>query len=213
MAASTTAHDGVPMAHAARAARAPREICLANAIRSARSPDVLHMIALTVLSPSTATGYCGATVDHCACADCIDYRPQWTDPTGTDAGTCGANVVGMNGQSPAWCNPNSDGPCCSEWGYCGASDAHCGCEKCVDNRLAQTTDDGNPAKAGIALRFTADPCAVDQIDRVSAQLGKLLGRSPANATMPIAKLDIGPLGDAATDLSARIVHCASAALH
>merc|ERR1712080_89102 len=40
-----------------------------------------------------------------------------------------------NGE-PAQCNPyvfqNEVGPCCSDWGWCGPTSAHCNCEVCVN---------------------------------------------------------------------------------
>ncbi len=45
-------------------------------------------------------------------------------------GKCGVenpNLLGL----PAECNPYSDMPCCSEFGWCGSSQAHCKCEKCA----------------------------------------------------------------------------------
>lgn len=44
-------------------------------------------------------------------------------------GKCGSenpNSLGL----PSECNPYSDMPCCSEFGWCGNSPAHCKCEKC-----------------------------------------------------------------------------------
>jgi len=44
-------------------------------------------------------------------------------------GKCGVenpNALGL----PSECNPYSDMPCCSEFGWCGNSAAHCKCEKC-----------------------------------------------------------------------------------
>ena len=52
---------------------------------------------------------------------------------------CG-NSYPLNDGAPAWCNPNGEAYCCSEWGYCGNSEGHCNCEKCVDyrNKTAST---------------------------------------------------------------------------
>lgn len=50
----------------------------------------------------------------------------------TDGG-CGENYPLSDG-SPAWCNPSGEAYCCSEWGFCGSSEAHCNCEKCIDFR-------------------------------------------------------------------------------
>ena len=48
-------------------------------------------------------------------------------------GRCGPNGPKKNGKE-AICNPNSDDPCCSEYGFCGHSDGHCKCPNCVDYR-------------------------------------------------------------------------------
>merc|ERR1719193_184023 len=37
----------------------------------------------------------------------------------------------LNG-APSTCNPHGTHPCCSQWGWCGSSDAHCACPGCVD---------------------------------------------------------------------------------
>ena len=44
-------------------------------------------------------------------------------------GKCGAENLNPLGK-PAECNPYSDMPCCSEWGWCGNSTGHCNCDKC-----------------------------------------------------------------------------------
>jgi len=35
----------------------------------------------------------------------------------------------------AKCDPDSEFYCCSEYGFCGNTTEHCGCDKCVDSRL------------------------------------------------------------------------------
>lgn len=44
-------------------------------------------------------------------------------------GKCGESNLNALGL-PSECNPYSDMPCCSEYGWCGNSPAHCKCEKC-----------------------------------------------------------------------------------
>ncbi len=50
---------------------------------------------------------------------------------------CGSNFLLPDG-TPAQCNPagplgrKNAGPCCSEYGYCGGTQAHCKCAKCID---------------------------------------------------------------------------------
>ena len=39
----------------------------------------------------------------------------------------------INGRAST-CNPHGPHPCCSQWGWCGSSDAHCACPGCVDSR-------------------------------------------------------------------------------
>ncbi|XP_035685635.1 uncharacterized protein LOC118422225 [Branchiostoma floridae] len=46
---------------------------------------------------------------------------------------CGRNAPAP-GANPGWCDPNSNRPCCSEYGWCGATTSHCTCSKCVDYR-------------------------------------------------------------------------------
>ena len=42
---------------------------------------------------------------------------------------CGENVLNPIG-TRAECNPYSDSPCCSEFGWCGNTQNHCNCQKC-----------------------------------------------------------------------------------
>ena len=53
-------------------------------------------------------------------------------------GRCGSSFPLPNG-SPSQCNPESDFPCCSEYGYCGETPGHCQCEKCIDYRQGKHT--------------------------------------------------------------------------
>ncbi|XP_078695717.1 chitotriosidase-1-like [Branchiostoma floridae x Branchiostoma belcheri] len=55
--------------------------------------------------------------------------PKWR----TD-GRCGQQYP-ASGATPGECDPNSNAPCCSEYGYCGASSEHCACASCADYRL------------------------------------------------------------------------------
>ena len=43
---------------------------------------------------------------------------------------CGENVKNPIG-TKAECNPYSDSPCCSEFGWCGNTKNHCNCQKCI----------------------------------------------------------------------------------
>ena len=51
-------------------------------------------------------------------------------------GKCGASFPLADG-SPAECNVASNDYCCSEWGFCGSTDLHCKCEKCVNYRTLE----------------------------------------------------------------------------
>ncbi len=44
-------------------------------------------------------------------------------------GKCGRENLNALGE-PSECNPYSDMPCCSEFGWCGNTPGHCRCEKC-----------------------------------------------------------------------------------
>ncbi|XP_076036503.1 neuropilin-1a-like isoform X2 [Oratosquilla oratoria] len=48
-------------------------------------------------------------------------------------GRCGVNFPLADG-SLSECNPESDRPCCSDYGYCGNSPSHCRCAACIDYR-------------------------------------------------------------------------------
>ena len=48
---------------------------------------------------------------------------------------CGPDYPLEDGR-PAGCNHNGSGPCCSRWGWCGITEAHCNCKKCIDYRSA-----------------------------------------------------------------------------
>ena len=53
-----------------------------------------------------------------------------TDGVRSD-GKCGLENPLEDG-SPSQCDPNSADFCCSAYGYCGGSDAHCNCETCMN---------------------------------------------------------------------------------
>lgn len=48
-----------------------------------------------------------------------------------DDGRCGNEFPLSNGL-PAKCNPDGGYHCCSEYGYCGSTEEHCNCAKCID---------------------------------------------------------------------------------
>ena len=56
---------------------------------------------------------------------------------------CGKKHLLPDG-TPAQCNPDGPlghkqaGPCCSEYGYCGGSPAHCECANCIDYNKSKT---------------------------------------------------------------------------
>ncbi|OQV17582.1 putative Acidic mammalian chitinase [Hypsibius exemplaris] len=109
---------------------------------------------VAICNPDNAEGpccdgsACGAGPEFCECTGCRDFRktPEfrfqvrpplakqwWTWADGEDkAGKCGADAPLYNGSQPI-CNPfSSTAHCCSEFGYCGASDGHCRCPLCRD---------------------------------------------------------------------------------
>ena len=76
----------------------------------------------------------GKTPAHCACDTCVDYGVKIAPPQlWRDDGRCGAEFPPPNGL-PAQCDPfNADEyKCCSPYGWCGKTPAHCACDKCVD---------------------------------------------------------------------------------
>lgn len=48
-------------------------------------------------------------------------------------GRCGSNFL-LSDRAPSECDPSSDRPCCSDYGYCGNSISHCQCADCIDFR-------------------------------------------------------------------------------
>ncbi|XP_066952684.1 uncharacterized protein [Macrobrachium rosenbergii] len=48
-------------------------------------------------------------------------------------GRCGSNFP-LASKAPSECDPDSDRPCCSDYGYCGNSLSHCTCPDCIDFR-------------------------------------------------------------------------------
>ncbi|XP_035687284.1 scavenger receptor class F member 1-like isoform X2 [Branchiostoma floridae] len=76
-------------------------------------------------------GWCGASPAHCTCHGCKDYR-LGTAKFRAD-GRCGTEFPAP-GANPGQCNPVSDRPCCSKYGWCGATSAHCTCDDCMDYR-------------------------------------------------------------------------------
>ena len=49
-------------------------------------------------------------------------------------GRCGPGYPGLAGNAIGECDPNSDLYCCSPFGYCGNTEAHCECADCIDYR-------------------------------------------------------------------------------
>lgn len=49
---------------------------------------------------------------------------------------CGPEFLLPNGK-PSECDPTSDNPCCSQWGYCGPGADHCSCSTCKDYRTPE----------------------------------------------------------------------------
>ena len=55
-------------------------------------------------------------------------------------GQCGINAKNSLGQD-AECDPYSNQPCCSEFGWCGNSENHCNCEKCKVSKKLEDRDE------------------------------------------------------------------------
>eukprot|EP00058_Branchiostoma_floridae_P026062 XP_002611552.1 hypothetical protein BRAFLDRAFT_63809 [Branchiostoma floridae] len=87
----------------------------------------------------SSEGTCGNTDAHCYCSGCVNYFkgiPPWRND-----GKCGEKFPAPEG-SPGQCNPKSDKPCCSSWGTCGNTYAHCKCSGCVDYGPKKWRSDG-----------------------------------------------------------------------
>lgn len=83
----------------------------------------------------SAHGFCGSEEEHCYCDTCVNYRPIKIDGKVRSDRRCGAEFP-LDDGTPAECNPNSENPCCSKWGYCGPGDSHCACPDCIDYRTS-----------------------------------------------------------------------------
>ncbi|XP_077993991.1 macrophage mannose receptor 1-like [Glandiceps talaboti] len=60
------------------------------------------------------------------------YAAGYSGPkTWRDDGRCGVDYPLDDGETPAECHPDSY-PCCSRYGWCGITDAHCLCPTCID---------------------------------------------------------------------------------
>ena len=55
-------------------------------------------------------------------------------PRYNDVGTCGPGHPGLAGNAIGECDPNGGSFCCSPYGYCGNTEAHCKCDDCIDYR-------------------------------------------------------------------------------
>ena len=95
-------------------------------------------------------GVCGDGEDNCACENCTDYR---RNPWAAN-GQCGNGVVGTDGTSPAQCDPAGENPCCSPYGWCGGTTAHCECEECIDYR-PRWNEAGTPVELLLTLAHEA----------------------------------------------------------
>jgi hypothetical protein len=50
---------------------------------------------------------------------------------------CGDRFPLQEGHTPAQCNPESEDPCCSDFGWCGKTKDHCNYKTCIDYRTAK----------------------------------------------------------------------------
>jgi len=55
-------------------------------------------------------------------------------PRYNDVGTCGPGHPGLAGNAIGECDTNGGSFCCSPYGYCGNTEAHCKCDDCIDYR-------------------------------------------------------------------------------
>ena len=60
--------------------------------------------------------------------------PVSTGPEYRNDRRCGSNFYAPNGEV-AKCDPHGIYPCCSNYHYCGSSDAYCECGGCLDYRI------------------------------------------------------------------------------
>jgi len=118
-------------------------------------PDTLGVVERRVLELERSidrlrrdkTDFSGATVDHTVASGGA------TTPTLVPGSTAQAPAAGFPGSvrfrtdqkcgnrvpllphgGPVECDPEGSFPCCSDLGWCGATDAHCKCKKCVNYR-------------------------------------------------------------------------------
>ncbi|CAO2651320.1 Nn.00g096170.m01.CDS01 [Neocucurbitaria sp. VM-36] len=71
-------------------------------------------------------GWCGDTSDHCAAGNC--YSGACLSPVPNSISTDGS--CGPNSAVNATCGGSGFGTCCSNYGWCGDSAAHCGLGNC-----------------------------------------------------------------------------------
>jgi hypothetical protein len=135
--------------------------------------------------------WCGNTAAHCECEGCVDYRPLWNS-----AGSCGPVHAGARGNVPGQCDPASESPCCSPYGWCGNTAAHCDCADCIDYQNPPQVKAEEPeavVTVGVDLTSCEEPetgaALVGAIDRVTASVAEMLGRS-----VLIASVGVLPLG-------------------
>lgn len=76
-------------------------------------------------------GWCGKTAAHCKCRGCTDYTQYWRNDY-----KCGPSNPLPNGAA-AQCNPHDvyGYKCCSPYGWCGKTAAHCACRSCINYGL------------------------------------------------------------------------------
>jgi len=78
-------------------------------------------------------GWCGNSSSHCDCEGCRSYTMMEDGQKWRTDGRCGPTKL-LNGM-PGECDPDSDFPCCSKYGWCGKLKDHCECPECVDYRI------------------------------------------------------------------------------
>jgi hypothetical protein len=99
--------------------------------------------------------------------------------------------------TPGECDLNSQYPCCSPYGYCGDTAAHCECHDCIDYRTPRT-DVQVTAEAGIVVGVDLAACAAPValaagLDRVTTSVSDMFARHEHIAAVRLVGL--GPHAD------------------
>ena len=88
---------------------------------------------------------------------------------------CGPGTIGMDGTSPAQCDPSGPTPCCGPTGICGGTPAECACDGCLDFRVLWNT----VGTCGPGTNTTAGPGPAQCDPRSAAPCCSAAGRCVA----------------------------------